>query len=103
MVVFIDGCFWHGCPDHYRIPKSNLEFWSGKLAGNTARDLRQTGLFQSHGWRVCRVWEHEVHTDLGAVVERIIAAVCEDAWRSDNGPGGPGELESTMTTGPDPQ
>lgn len=59
IAVFIDGCFWHGCPMHYRMPKSNVEFWRRKYLRNTARDVGNTRALLSDGWRVIRVWEHD--------------------------------------------
>ncbi|WP_418117932.1 very short patch repair endonuclease [Variovorax sp. 350MFTsu5.1] len=74
LVVFVDGCFWHGCPLHYVRPRSREDFWGLKLASNTDRDRRQTALLRSRGWRVIRIWEHELEQGLGQVVEDINAA-----------------------------
>ena len=60
MAVFVDGCFWHGCPRHAVQPKTRVRFWRDKIAGNRARDRRVTRVLQTHGWRVLRVWEHEL-------------------------------------------
>lgn len=64
VAVFLDGCLWHGCPEHYRDPASNVAFWSGKVSANRERDLKVTILLEGSGWRVVRVWEH----DLGRLV-----------------------------------
>lgn len=74
LVVFVDGCFWHGCPLHYVRPRSREDFWALKLASNTDRDRRQTTLLRSRGWRVIRIWEHELERSLGQVVEEINTA-----------------------------
>jgi DNA mismatch endonuclease, patch repair protein len=58
--VFVDGCFWHGCPRCYRRPKSNQEFWDAKVRGNVLRDRRVNRALRQGGWRVVRVWEHEL-------------------------------------------
>ena len=58
VVVFVDGCFWHGCPAHRTSPKSNGAWWRAKLAANRRRDQRTTRLFRKAGWVVVRVWEH---------------------------------------------
>lgn len=58
LVVFIDGCFWHGCPEHGRLPKSNREWWRWKLDLNAARDADTDHLLAGLGWRVLRIWEH---------------------------------------------
>ncbi|WP_255360825.1 very short patch repair endonuclease [Mycobacterium sp. 852002-30065_SCH5024008] len=69
VVVFVDGCFWHGCPDHYRpARKSNAEFWDAKLAENTARDRDTDQKLEANGWQVIRVWEHE---NMPEAAERI--------------------------------
>ena len=60
LAVFVDGCFWHSCPDHARIPKSNTAFWKKKLAANRARDLLVKRTLRKEGWRVLRIWEHEL-------------------------------------------
>jgi DNA mismatch endonuclease (patch repair protein) len=75
VAVFIDGCFWHGCPEHYVPPRSARPFWEGKLKDNVARDQRQTSDLELSGWHVLRFWEHEVFTDLSGTVERIRQAV----------------------------
>ncbi|MBF0176970.1 MAG: very short patch repair endonuclease [Magnetococcales bacterium] len=63
VVVFVDGCFWHGCPIHYTAPVRNAEFWQKKLACNLERDRRVDEELAKMGWRVVRVWEHEVKED----------------------------------------
>ena len=75
VAVFVDGCFWHGCPKHYVAPRSRTDFWSAKLSENVARDRRQTRQLESIGWRVVRVWEHEVFEVIGEVVAAISEAV----------------------------
>lgn len=58
VAVFVDGCFWHGCSAHGRIPKDNEVFWRMKIKRNQARDLRVNRLLRAEGWRVMRIWEH---------------------------------------------
>ena len=60
IVIFIDGCFWHKCPKCYKCPESNKEFWEQKIKDNQRRDTRQRRKLQHHGWRVIRIWEHEL-------------------------------------------
>ena len=81
VAVFVDGCFWHGCPDHYVRPRSSTAFWAAKLAENVRRDAKQTHRLEKLGWRVCRVWEHEVFEDPDRVVSRITGAVGNRSWR----------------------
>ena len=59
LVVFVDGCFWHGCPEHATAPKTNAEWWREKLAANVARDRRVDEELWALGWAVLRIWEHE--------------------------------------------
>lgn len=58
IAVFLDGCFWHGCPEHYREPSSGVAFWRAKVERNRKRDAEVTTRLESEGWRVLRVWEH---------------------------------------------
>jgi DNA mismatch endonuclease, patch repair protein len=75
VVVFVDGCFWHGCATHGTTPRSNTGYWSPKLASNAERDRRVDRALTSSGWEVIRVWEHEVWNDIGASVGRVVARV----------------------------
>jgi DNA mismatch endonuclease, patch repair protein len=59
VAVFLDGCFWHGCPEHLHIPKANADWWVAKLAMNQARDASATAQLRALGWTVLRFWEHE--------------------------------------------
>jgi DNA mismatch endonuclease (patch repair protein) len=58
VALFVDGCFWHGCPRHGTLPAGNRPFWRRKLAGNRTRDRRVNRALRRLGWRVVRVWEH---------------------------------------------
>jgi DNA mismatch endonuclease, patch repair protein len=60
VAVFVDGCFWHGCPKHATKPKGNAAFWRKKFAANKARDARVNRALRRAGWRVLRLWEHEL-------------------------------------------
>jgi DNA mismatch endonuclease, patch repair protein len=59
LAVFVDGCFWHRCPEHCVIPKSNVAYWGPKLEANAERDMHVTQRLQAAGWLVLRIWEHE--------------------------------------------
>lgn len=83
IAVYVDGCFWHGCPDHYVRPRSRSPFWSEKLRENVDRDRRQTLRLEEAGWTVCRFWEHEIYEDLDGVVAAVQAAVTGAAVRAD--------------------
>jgi DNA mismatch endonuclease (patch repair protein) len=71
LAVFVDGCFWHGCPRHATKPKNNRAFWRRKLAGNRTRDLRVNRMLRRAGWRVVRIWECALGRRAGAAVKRI--------------------------------
>lgn len=60
VAIFIDGCFWHGCPEHGSIPASNVSFWQRKIARNQFRDRTVNRLLRRSGWRVVRIWQHEL-------------------------------------------
>lgn len=64
IAVFIDGCFWHGCPEHYREPQRNSEYWVPKIQGNRERDTRSTSALEGSGWLVLRYWEHQSHESI---------------------------------------
>jgi DNA mismatch endonuclease, patch repair protein len=72
VAVFVDGCFWHGCPDHGTRPVTNADYWLLKIEANRRRDRRNTVTLEAHGWTVFRMWEHE---DPALVVERVAGAV----------------------------
>jgi DNA mismatch endonuclease, patch repair protein len=75
IVVFVDGCFWHGCPTHYTSPVANEAFWRAKVEKNRARDERNNRNLEAAGWRVLRFWECEVEKELDRVVVSIREAV----------------------------
>lgn len=83
VAVFIDGCFWHGCPDHYVRPRSRADFWADKLRQNVERDCRQTHQLEMQGWLVVRVWEHEVFTDINGICNIIEQVVRTQVFRAD--------------------
>ena len=70
VAVFVDGCFWHGCPKCYRRPKSNRKFWDAKAARNRARDAEVTRALRRAGWTVVRIWEHALRHP-GRIVWRL--------------------------------
>lgn len=60
IAVFVDGCFWHKCSKHYEFPETNQEFWKKKINKNSERDNKVTRRLKKEGWRVLRVWEHDL-------------------------------------------
>lgn len=75
MVVFVDGCFWHKCPNHFTLPKTNTDFWSEKINKNVERDKRNNSDLKKLGWKVIRIWEHDIKQDVSTAVCKIIDAI----------------------------
>jgi DNA mismatch endonuclease (patch repair protein) len=115
VAVFIDGCFWHGCPEHGRRTfGANADYWPGKIAGNIARDSDTNGRLSDAGWRVMRFWEHERPDAVVSVIEQALddAFMAAAATPSANGarPQQPRRLERSpsgrrreQTRGGDPR
>lgn len=78
VAVFVDGCFWHGCPDHGVAPRNNAAWWADKLESNQLRDRNTDDHLERLGWLVIRVWEHQ---DAGEVAESVAEAVRRSAER----------------------
>jgi DNA mismatch endonuclease (patch repair protein) len=74
LAVYVDGCFWHGCPEHYHAPKANAEWWAWKVARNKARDEDTNRALADAGWLALRLWEHE---PVETAAERVVAAYRE--------------------------
>ena len=70
IAVFVDGCFWHGCPKHCRKPSANRDYWDRKISRNTKRDKTVTNALRKKGWTVVRIWEHEM-SDPGASTRKM--------------------------------
>ena len=71
VAVYVDGCFWHGCPKCHRRPKSNRKFWDAKITQNRKRDRKVSRKLRRLGWRVVRIWEHDLAKRGGACIQRI--------------------------------
>ncbi len=72
LAVFVDGCFWHRCPEHGNVPRANGAYWQPKLERNVARDRAVDAVLCEAGWRVLRAWEHEAPA---AVADRVLAVL----------------------------
>ncbi|WP_081442661.1 MULTISPECIES: very short patch repair endonuclease [Alicyclobacillus] len=81
--IFIDSCFWDRCSKHGRIPKSNIEFWRNKIKRNMERDKKVLNQYQTMGWDVLHIWEHEIRDNLERVVDAIVGRI--QTLRSNNG------------------
>ncbi|AGX02769.1 very-short-patch-repair endonuclease [Bacillus sp. NRRL B-14911] len=77
VVIFIDSCFWHLCPIHGKIPKSNVEFWSNKLHRNQERDKEVTDFYINRDWNILRLWEHEIRGEFENTVDTISEFISE--------------------------
>lgn len=75
IAIFMDGCFWHGCPEHATQPKANAEWWRAKLDKNMARDTETTKHLEAGGWTVLRFWEHESPAEVALAVARARGSV----------------------------
>lgn len=65
VAIFVDGCFWHGCPKCYRLPRDNRRYWKSKVESNKSRDRRCSGELRKLGWRPIRFWEHSLESEAG--------------------------------------
>jgi DNA mismatch endonuclease (patch repair protein) len=78
LAIFIDGCFWHGCPKHCKRPSRNPAFWNLKIDTNRHRDARVTRILRKSGWRVVRIWEHDLaprnHKRLTSRIRKLLLA-----------------------------
>ncbi|WP_460373375.1 very short patch repair endonuclease [Methanocalculus sp. MC3] len=75
VAIFIDGCFWHKCPQCFREPQKNRDFWMEKINGNFERDLRVNAELSGDGWTVLRFWEHDVRNDPESIVNSIAGTI----------------------------
>jgi DNA mismatch endonuclease (patch repair protein) len=77
VAVFMDGCFWHGCPQHATSAKSNAAFWTAKIAANRARDADTTQRLRQAGWTVIRIWEHDNATAAANHIQQVLQNAAE--------------------------
>jgi DNA mismatch endonuclease (patch repair protein) len=74
VAVFLDGCFWHGCPDHHTKAATNAAYWADKVGKNRARDRETDALLEAGGWVAVRIWEHEDPREAALKVESVVRA-----------------------------
>lgn len=72
VAVFVDGCFWHCCPEHGTRPRSNSDYWRPKLERNVQRDATANELLKAAGWRVMRVWEHQDPEEAASLIDQLV-------------------------------
>jgi len=75
VAVFIDGCFWHGCPMCKKCPSSNTEYWTAKISRNKARDKKASAELKKDNWKVVRFWEHEIKSNIDRCVGKIFLTI----------------------------
>ena len=75
VAIFIDGCFWHRCPIHFKLPATRTDFWDGKITDNVERDKRNNSVLVSQEWTVLRFWEHEIRQNMDRVGQEILEAI----------------------------
>lgn len=81
VAVFVDGCFWHSCPEHSNVPRANQSYWQPKLARNVQRDAETVAALADMGWHTIRVWEHEEPADATQRVRAALAELCATGSR----------------------
>ena len=81
LAVFVDGCFWHGCSEHGGAPKTNSEYWSGKITRNIERDRQTDAALRARGWTVVRIWEHQDAEKAAEHLRKTIAKLKRDPIR----------------------
>jgi DNA mismatch endonuclease (patch repair protein) len=91
VAVFIDGCYWHGCPAHGTTAKANADYWSAKIARNRERDSETDQLLRDAGWTVVRVWEHEHSETVARRVESLVRSSGPSAQPAKERTASPGE------------
>lgn len=83
VAVFVDGCFWHGCPDHGTWPKANEQFWRAKILANRARDSDTSARLEARGWLVIRVWEHDDPTEVVRCIAKQVRIRLQSKTRAE--------------------
>jgi DNA mismatch endonuclease (patch repair protein) len=71
LAIMVDGCFWHACPRHFKMPKSNKRYWIKKIGDNRKRDNKFNNFMRVGGWMVIRLWEHDINNNLAGCMKRI--------------------------------
>jgi DNA mismatch endonuclease (patch repair protein) len=86
VVVFVDGCFWHGCPIHFKMPKSNCTFWSQRIQTNMRRDRRVGRHLRALGWSVVKVWQHDLRGSSPTFLSRLRRALQRQGGQIEGAP-----------------
>ena len=81
IAIFVDGCFWHRCPEHFVAPRKNNAYWSSKMERNVKRDLRNNEVLIADGWNVVRVWEHVGTEDALEFIKEVMQSAANRPCR----------------------
>jgi len=76
-VIFLDSCFWHGCKKHCRIPATNKKYWVDKIDRNKKRDKEVNKFYKKTGWKIIRIWEHDISKDKNKAIKKIIKFISD--------------------------
>lgn len=75
IAIFLDSCFWHGCPEHFKMPKSNKAFWANKIEKNIVRDSKIDQYYTENNWHLVRIWEHDLNFNFKKTTKKIITLI----------------------------
>lgn len=100
VAVFLDGCYWHGCPEHHRLPATHIDYWSAKVLRNRERDADTDERLRAAGWTVLRFWEHEDPLVAARAVERAVRGQPKGPPPTQPAPR-PGSVDPLGVTSPD--
>lgn len=84
IAVFVDGCYWHGCPEHYVASRSNRDYWDKKIAGNVARDSETNDVLTKSGWIVLRFWSHTPAEEMARCIWSTVSGVPQTTGSSED-------------------
>ena len=75
LAIFVDGCFWHCCPKHCRMPKSNKSYWHSKIKRNILNAEEKDKMLKAQGWKILHIWEHEINENLGKAANKVLSRI----------------------------
>jgi DNA mismatch endonuclease (patch repair protein) len=75
IIIFLDSCFWHGCKEHCRMPKTNKSYWETKIEKNKKRDEETTKYYKDNNFKILRVWEHEIKSDPKNTIKKVVSFI----------------------------
>ncbi|NJD78571.1 MAG: very short patch repair endonuclease [Candidatus Methanoperedens sp.] len=84
VAIFVDGCFWHKCPEHFKEPATRKRFWTKKIDGNVKRDNEINRILKEEGWTVLRFWEHEIEKNINNCYLSVLNELVKKGYRNGN-------------------